>query len=107
MMSEQAGEIFGYAKLFGQQQVKLIKLDLAERFSRVTSGLALILVLFIIVLFILLLLTIALGLYLGDIWDSYSKAFLVISGFYTVVGMLLIVFKRNLIINPSELQIPK
>ena len=47
MMSQQAGEIFGYAKLYGEQQVKLVKLDLAERFSKVTSGLALLMVLFV------------------------------------------------------------
>jgi hypothetical protein len=100
MMSQQAGEIFGYAKLYGEQQVKLVKLDLAERFSKVTSGLALLMVLFVLGLFILLLLSIAVGLYLGNTWSSYSLAFLVLSGFYAVVGILLIAFKRKLIINP-------
>lgn len=100
MMSQQAGEIFGYAKLYGEQQVKLVKLDLAERFSKVTSGLALLMVLFVLVLFILLLLSISLGLYLGNAWNSYPMAFLVLSGFYVFVGILLIAFKRKLIINP-------
>jgi len=100
MMSQQAGEIFGYAKLYGEQQVKLVKLDLAERFSKVTSGLALLMVLFVLVLFILLLLSISIGLYLGDVWNSYALAFLMLSGFYVLVGILLIAFKRKLIINP-------
>ena len=100
MMSQQAGEIIGYAKAYGEQQVRLVKLDMAERFSKVTSGLALLMVLFILALFILLLLSIAAGLYLGNIWNSYATAFLALSGFYVLVGLVLIVFKKSLIINP-------
>lgn len=100
MLSEQAGEIFGYVKVYGEQQVKLIKLDLAERFSKVTAGLALMMVLFVVVLFILLLFSIALGLYLGEKWESYTTAFLALSGFYVCIGLLLVVFRKILIVNP-------
>ncbi|MCB0666363.1 MAG: phage holin family protein [Saprospiraceae bacterium] len=100
MISEQAGELFGYAKVYGEQQFKLIKLDVAERFSRVTAGLALLLVLFVVILFILLLFSVALGIYLGELWQSYTTAFLSIAGFYVFIGILLLVFRKSLIVNP-------
>jgi uncharacterized membrane protein YqjE len=100
MMSQQAGEIVGYIKEYGEKQVKLMKLDIAERVSRITSGLALMMVAFVLLLFVLLLLSIAVGIYLGEVLDSYAIAFLCLSGFYLIVGVTLIVFKKSLVINP-------
>ena len=100
MMSQQAGEIVGYVKEYGEKQVKLVKLEMAERISKITSGLALMMVAFALLLFILLLLSIAVGIYLGQIWGSYPMAFLFLSGFYLVVGVILIVFKKSLVTNP-------
>ena len=100
MVSEQAGEIVGYVKEYGEKQVKLVKLDIAERVSRITSGLALMMVAFVLLLFVLLLLSISAGIYLGEVWGSYAMAFLFLSGFYLIVGIALFVFKKSLVTNP-------
>jgi hypothetical protein len=99
-MSQQAGEIVGYVKEYSAKQVKFVKLDLVERISKITSGLALMMVAFVLLLFILLLLSVAAGIYLGEIWDSYALSFLLLSGFYLIVGIFLFVFKKSLVINP-------
>lgn len=100
MISQQAGEIFGYLKIYGQQHVKLAKLDLSERVSKVTSVLTLILVLFILMLFVLFMLSIAVGLYLGNLWESYPRAFLVLTGVYVLAGVIVYAFRKPLIVNP-------
>lgn len=100
MISEQAGEVFGYVKEYGEQQMRLVKLDLVERFSKVAAGLSLLLFSFVLLLFVLLLLSIAAGLYLGGLWNSYPLAFLALAGLYFLVGIVLIVFKKSLVINP-------
>lgn len=100
MMSQEAGEVFGLVKIYTEQHIKLIKLDLAGRFSKATSGLTLLVVAFILIMFILLLLSVSVGLYLGGIWESYPLAFLAITGFYILVALVLIVFRKPLILNP-------
>lgn len=99
-ISNKAGEIVGYAKAYADQHVRLLKLDIAERFSKLTAGLVTVMLGFILLLFVLLLLSIGAGIFLGEVMDSYGLAFMTLAGSYALVGLLLYFTRRWWLVNP-------
>ena len=99
-ISNKAGEAVGYAKSYADQHVRLLKLDIAERFSKLTAGLVTFIFGFVLILFILLLLSIGAGIFLGEAMGSYGKAFMALAGFYLVVGIILLATRRIWLVNP-------
>lgn len=99
-ISQYTGEITGYVKSYAALHVRLAKLELAERLSKITASLTVLMLTFTMVLFILLITSVGIAIYLGDVWQSYTSGFLAVAGFYVLVVMLLIVFRRGLVVNP-------
>ena len=99
-ISEAVGEVYGYSKAYLQQQLEYFKLDIAERVSRSLSLAITVFVMVMLFLLILLFASLALGIYLGEQYGSYPKAFLLVSGGYAVVTFLLLLFRRTLVTNP-------
>lgn len=99
-ISEAVGEVYGYSKAYFQQQLEYFKLDMAERVSRSLSLAITIFVLALLFLMILMFASLALGIYWGEQWGSYSKAFLAVSGGYAALTLFLLIFRRILITNP-------
>ena len=97
---QSAGESVEYARQYFQQQVELIRLEAAERTAMITSAFITAIVIATFALFGLLLLSIATGIWLGNLWQSYPKAFLVIAGFYFIVGFIVYFFRKSLVVNP-------
>ncbi len=97
---QSAGETFTYLREYLQLQLDLLRLDLAERIAKVASALVSVLVLMIFALIGLFMTTIALALFLGQIWGSYALGFLSIAGFYFLLVAVLYAFKERLITNP-------
>jgi hypothetical protein len=100
LMTEHVGELVGYGKIYAEKQYELIKLGFAERFSKITAGLLTIFFSFLLGLFILLLASVGLALYLGEIWGSVPMGFLVLSGCYLVITLVILAFRRSLVVNP-------
>jgi len=99
-ISSKAGETVGYAKSYADQHVRLLKLDIAERFSKLTAGLVTAIFGFILILFILLLLSIGAGIFLGAAMGSYGLAFIALAGFYLLMGIILLSTRRMWLVNP-------
>lgn len=99
-ITEAVGEVYGYSKAYLQQQLEYFKLDIAERVSRSISLAITVFVLVMLFLLILLFASLALGIYLGQQLGSYSEAFLLVSGGYAVLTLILLLLRRVLITNP-------
>jgi vacuolar-type H+-ATPase subunit I/STV1 len=97
---ETAGESFGYARQYLEQQLEYMKLEFAEKTSLVISALLTAVVQIMAVSFIVGFLTLALGFYLGQVTGSYSTAFLIIAGIYALIFSVVYFFRRTLLTNP-------
>ncbi len=49
---------------------------------------------------VLIMLSLTAGFWLGEIWGANAKAFLVLSGFYLLLTLMLYYFKRPFITHP-------
>jgi hypothetical protein len=97
---EAAGETAEYARQYAQLQLDYFRLETAEQVAKVGSTLIATLVVAALGMMALFMLTLAVGIYLGQYWDSYVKAFLVIAGFYALLALLVLVFKERWLTNP-------
>lgn len=95
-----AGESVEYARQYFKQQGDMIRLEAAERISKTTSSLLTAITIAFLAVLTLLMLSIALGFWLGNLWESYSLAFLAVAGLYAIIGGVVYFFKRQLVTNP-------
>ena len=94
------GESVEYARQYIDQQIEYLRLQTAEKIAKTTSDLITVGVLFILALMVVIFLSIALGFYLGALFNSYALAFLCIAGLYLLASVLIIFFKEVIITNP-------
>ena len=104
-LMESVGESIGYAKEYIEQNVALAKLEFAERMALITSTLVTSLVFFLLLMLLLAVGSVSLGFWLGDMLGSYAQGFLIVSGIYFVLILILYVFRRRFITNPILNQI--
>lgn len=97
---QQAGESFEYANQYVQKQIALFKLESAERIAKATSSLITLAVLFLLATLVIIMLSISLGIWLGTVIESYAGAFLMVTGVYALVGLLILFFKKEFVTNP-------
>ena len=94
------GETVEYARLYIEQQIDILRLDIAKRIALTISSLITLSVMAVLMLMILLFVSIALGFYLGALMNSYALAFLSIAGLYFLITVLVIYYKRSIVTNP-------
>jgi VIT1/CCC1 family predicted Fe2+/Mn2+ transporter len=94
------GETIEYARQYIQQQVQYLRLETAKRIAMTTSSLITLGVVGVLILMVVIFLSIALGFYLGALFNSYALAFLIIAGVYFLVVVLVIYFKKEIVTNP-------
>lgn len=97
---ESAGEAYGYAKAYVEQQVEYAKLDLVERISIAISTAVSTVVVSLLFLMVLGFLSLAGGFFLAQKLGSAGEAFLIIGGIYAVLAIFALLFRRVLITNP-------
>ena len=95
-----AGETFEYANQYIQKQIELLKLESAERIAKSSSSIITLAVIGALVVLVIIMLSIAIGFALGGMLGSYALGFLVITGFYTLIALIVYFFKRQLVTNP-------
>jgi len=83
-------------------EVKLdqIRLHTAENLSRIFSNVATIAVIGYLLCFIILFISFAAGFYIGSLLDSNELGFLSIAGFYTLLLILFLAFRKQIIERP-------
>ena len=97
---ESTGEAYGYAKAYMEQQIEYAKLDIAERLSTSISSAITTIIVIQLVFFVVGFLSFALGIYLGQVLESYVQGFLVVGGIYAALTLAIVLFRRPLITNP-------
>ncbi|MBK9335318.1 MAG: phage holin family protein [Lewinellaceae bacterium] len=97
---ESAGETAEYIRQYVKLQVDYFRLETAERIAKVTSSVMAMLALGALGLIALLMLSLAAAFYLGNLWHSYTLAFLCVAGFYIALALLIQLFKDRWLTNP-------
>lgn len=99
-LMESVGETTAYVQQYIEQKIKLTKLEAAEKSAVMISEVITGITLMLIGSQVILLATITIGLFLGQWLDSYPLAFLILTIFYILVGIITWMMRRSLITNP-------
>lgn len=97
---ETAGETAEYARQYVKLQFDYLRLETAEKLAKTASSLVSMLVMGALGLLALSMLSLAAGYYLGEVWDSYPLAFLAVGGFYILLALLVLLFKKRMLTDP-------
>lgn len=97
---ERAGEAFGYLREYVEKRIELYQIELTERLVETLSTLITSFLLLIIFGTVVLFGSLSAGFYLAEILDSLWLGFLIVTGFYALLALILSLFKRQLILNP-------
>lgn len=95
-----AGETFEYANQYVQKQIELFKLESAEKVAKSTSSIITLAVIGFLVSLVTIMLSITIGFAIGEMLGSYALGFLIITGIYTLIALVVYFFKRQLVTNP-------
>ena len=99
-ISDEIAEVKQELESYVKNRIDLTKLHLAEDLSKLTSGLAVRLVLFYIAFFVLLFLSLAGAYAIGSYTGNIVSGFIAIAGFYALVGIVFYLLKGILISRP-------
>ena len=81
-------------------KLDLIRLHTAENLSRIFSNVATIAVIGYLLFFIIFFISFAAGFYIGSLLDSNELGFLCVAGFYTLLLILFLVFRKQIVERP-------
>ena len=87
-------------KDYVETRYELLSLKSADKVSKIGSSLGMALVIALFTVFFLMFLSIAGGIYLSIILDSYMYGFLTLSAFYFVLIIVFYTARKSLIVNP-------
>jgi len=76
-------------------RIKLFKLEMYEKTAKISASLFSTLVLVMLGSLMLLFGSIALGFYLGALFNSQGTGFLIVTGIYLILMLPIIVFRKN------------
>lgn len=97
---EQLGESYGYVEQSIESRIELAKIKVTEKSAVALSSLVSIVILVLLLVFALFCLTVAAGFGLVSLLGSPGLAFLAMAGFFTLIGIILIIFRKSIITNP-------
>jgi hypothetical protein len=81
-------------------KLDLIRLHTAENISRIFSNVATIAVIAYLLFLIVLFISFATGFYIGSLLDSNEIGFLCVAGFYTLLLILFLVLRKQIVERP-------
>jgi hypothetical protein len=96
------GKLYDKAEQYSRTSLELIKLNAIDKSSDVISSLAVVATLAFIVAIFTLFINLGLALLIGNALGDYAMGFFIVSGFYVLVGVILYVFRKNLIKIPID-----
>lgn len=96
------GKLYDKAEQYSRTSLELIKLNAIDKSSDVISSLAVVATLAFIVAIFTLFINLGLALLIGNALGDYAMGFFIMSGFYVFVGIILYVFRKNLIKVPID-----
>lgn len=87
------GNLTGYV----ESRVALVKMEIREEVASVLSRALIIVVMFLIGFLVVLFLSVGLAEYLNTIWEGDFVGFLLVGGFYLLVLILMVAFRKDLL----------
>lgn len=97
---ERAGETFGYLQQHIQKRLELYQLEITEWSVRIISSLTALFLISGFLGLIVLFGSLAIGFFLSEWLGSQGLAFLILTGFYLLLTIIIFVFRRQLITHP-------
>ncbi len=98
-MEHEPTNYFGELKVlvtdYLEARLKLLKLEIYEKSAKISATLFSSLVIAILAFLMLFFLCLSLGFYLGTLFNSYGAGFLVVTGLYLLLLILLVVFRKS------------
>jgi Zn-dependent protease with chaperone function len=105
---DQLGDLVNKARSIAETKVEIFKLKAAHKVSLTISSIITILAIAFIAIMILLILSIGVAIFIGNRVGDVSFGFFIVGGFYLLVGLILFIFRKNLLSTPlSNLIIDK
>lgn len=93
-------DLFSRAKDYINTSIELKKLTLIQSAVKTVGSVISSLILVVVAVFFLAFLSIAVGLYLGELLASMYKGFFIVTLFYFLVGIIVMLISKNYIQNP-------
>jgi len=87
-------------KQYLNKRLELMRLVFAERISNTSASFTAIVIFIALFSLMFLFLSLALGFYIGEEYHSYSIGFFSVGIIYFIILILLIIFRKALILNP-------
>jgi hypothetical protein len=81
-------------------KLDLVRLHTAENLSRIFSNVATIAVIGYLLFFIIFFISFAAGFYIGSLLDSNELGFISVAGFYTIILILFLAFRKKIVERP-------
>lgn len=84
-------------KDYAEKRLQLLKLEATEKSSLGVGNLVLIVLISISLLFFIALVNIGVGLWIGSLLGNYAYGILIMAGFYLLVVILLLLFRKTVL----------
>jgi len=89
--------LFEKIKHFIHSNIELTKLKAIEKVAEIVSSLVSNLIILLVVCIFFLIFNIGLSFYIGDLLQKTYYGFFIVSGFYALVALFLVMFKNTMI----------
>lgn len=99
-MLEELGNIKKDIREYIEIKLDLLKLQTAESISKVVSGAAVGVILILLLSLILFFLSFAAGYFLASLLNSNELGFLCVAGFYLLLLVIILIFRKKIIDRP-------
>jgi LPXTG-motif cell wall-anchored protein len=98
--TENAGDIFVLAKSYVKTRIELWKLSLLEKISKAGTFFLVAFIMVIIIAFCLIFISLAFAFWYGQMTGDLATGFLILAGFYLLLGLILILARKRIILTP-------
>lgn len=95
-------KLYEKAENYTKTSIELVKLQAIDRTSEIISSLAVVISIAFIVAIFTLFLNVGVAIWIGDALDNMALGFLIVSGFYAVLGLIIFVGRKSLIRVPID-----
>ncbi|MEI6455854.1 MAG: phage holin family protein [bacterium] len=106
-ISDNFSELTENVKKYINLRIDLVKLILTEKLARMAMVFLLINILFIVSMFLLLFLSFGFIYWYGEMVGPMWEGALIVAGVYLLIGVIILVFRVQIIMNPLIQQISK
>ncbi len=106
-ISDNFSELTENIRRYINLRIDLVKLVLTEKLARMATVFLLINILFIVCMFLLLFLSFGFIYWYGEMVGPMWEGALIVAGIYLLIGLIILVFRVPIIMNPLIRQISK